>query len=873
MCYDVPEETKEPESKKMAVLKCKLCGGTLRFVPGDTVCECEYCGTRQTLPKIDGEQRAKLYERAERFRRANEFDKAEALYEELLNGDDTDAEAYWCLVLCRWGVEYVEDPGTKKRVPTVNRAQFTSVFDDEDYQSALKYADPPQRELYRQEAEALNGIQKEILAVSQKEAPFDVFICYKETDGQGRRTPDSVLATDVYHRLTNEGLRVFFSRITLEDKLGTAYEPYIFAALNSAKVMVALGTKPEYFNAVWVKNEWSRYLKLVKESGGKKTLVPAYKDMDPYDLPKEFSHLQALDMGKLGFMQDLVHGIKKLIGENRQNTASENGRQTAGKDVAPLVKRVFLFLEDGDFNEAAAYCERILDLEPENALAYLGKLMADLHVKKRTELASLNEPFDDNKNYGKAVRFADEALRGELVSANARIRERTAFNKNKQAYDAAVADMKRASTENGFLSAARRFDAIAGFFDADRLAEECRLKAVAAKKNGVYDDALAKYRTNDVGALDAAEKLFRSIPGWKDADEMAGNCRSKIDSILLREREAKLELERREALEKQEARQRKKRKLRIAAIAAAALALCAGIVLLAVFVIVPSVRRGQAEKYLAEGKYEEAYNILSDLGDREAISRSKYERTKEHIKNGRKEQAFLLLEDLDYQDSARLLDEIRRVPLEEAFVGAYVTFGAYEQDNDTSNGKEPVEWRVLSVEYGRILVTSVYGLDCQPYHTEYEKVTWENCSLRAWLNNDFLNAAFTQAEREKIRNTYLSDEGKYNSDENGNISDQIFLLTGSECEDAFPAFTGLSSVRDMICGITDYAAAQGAARSDKVIADGKMSGRWWLRSIGDDPNNKAYYISDSGSLMYFGASVNDTHVAVRPAMWIETGSP
>ena len=95
--------------------------------------------------------------------------------------------------------------------------------------------------------------------------------------------------------MTNEGFKVFFSRITLEDKLGTAYEPYIFAALNSAKVMVVLGTKPEYFNAVWVKNEWSRYLALIK-AGQKKILIPAYKDMDPYDLPEEFSHLQAQDM-------------------------------------------------------------------------------------------------------------------------------------------------------------------------------------------------------------------------------------------------------------------------------------------------------------------------------------------------------------------------------------------------------------------------------------------------------------------------------------------------------------------------------------------------------------------------------------------------
>ena len=96
------------------------------------------------------------------FRRANEFDKAAGLFEQILNEDGTDAEAYWSLVLCRYGVEYVEDPKTHRRAPTVNRAQFTSIFDDEDYKSALKYADSYQRSIYEEEAAEINEIQNRI---------------------------------------------------------------------------------------------------------------------------------------------------------------------------------------------------------------------------------------------------------------------------------------------------------------------------------------------------------------------------------------------------------------------------------------------------------------------------------------------------------------------------------------------------------------------------------------------------------------------------------------------------------------------------------------------------------------------------------------
>ena len=395
----------------MITFKCKMCGGDLTFEPGASVAECPYCGTNQTLPKLDDDKRANLYDRANHFRRQNEFDKAMAIYEQVLAEDRTDAEAYWSLVLCRYGIEYVEDPASHKRVPTVNRVQYASILADEDYKSALQFADTAQRSVYEAEANAIAEIQKGILDISRKEAPFDVFICYKETDANGRRTPDSVLANDMYHQLTKEGFKVFFSRITLEDKIGTAYEPYIFAALNSAKVMVVLGTKPEYFNAVWVKNEWSRYLALIR-NGADKTLVPAYRDMDPYDLPEEFAHLQAQDMGKLGFMQDLIRGIKKILQKDapKPQTVAQPTVTATANNVAPLLKRAFMFLEDGDFARADDFCEQVLNLDPENGRAYLGKLMVDLQVRRESDLKNQPQPFDGESNYQKIMRFGDDVL-------------------------------------------------------------------------------------------------------------------------------------------------------------------------------------------------------------------------------------------------------------------------------------------------------------------------------------------------------------------------------------------------------------------------------------------------------------------------------
>ena len=395
----------------MAVFKCKMCGASLEIAAGATVIQCEYCSTQQTLPKLDDDKRANLYDRANHFRRSNEYDKAMAIYEQILMEDNTDAEAYWSLVLCRFGIEYVEDPATHKRIPTVNRAQLTSIYDDDNYKSALQHADPLQRGIYEKEAHSINEIQKGILAISQKEEPFDIFICYKESDFSGRRTPDSVLAQELYYQLTKEGFKVFFSRITLEDKLGSAYEPYIFAALNSAKIMVVLGTKTEYFNATWVKNEWSRYLALIKQ-GQDKMLIPAYRDMNPYDLPVEFSHLQALDMSKLGFMQDLIHGIKKIMGVRANPDPIPNPKSNAIPQ--DFITRVDKMLKAKDFANVFNVCRSQTQLDPSCAPAYLYQLLAKHKLTSMDELPNVKLPYESSALYHKLYSYADAQLRDQL---------------------------------------------------------------------------------------------------------------------------------------------------------------------------------------------------------------------------------------------------------------------------------------------------------------------------------------------------------------------------------------------------------------------------------------------------------------------------
>lgn len=538
----------------MSVIKCKMCGGDLELIEGSSVAVCEYCGSQQTVPAADNEKKLTLFARANRLRLACEFDKAAGVYESIVADFPTEAEAYWGLVLCRYGIEYVDDPATGKKIPTCHRSSFDSVMEDSDFEQALENADAVARRVYRDEAKAIEELRRGIVEVSGKEPPYDIFICYKETAEDGQRTVDSVIAQDVYDALTEKGYRVFFSRISLEDKLGTEYEPYIFAALHSAKIMLAFGTDYEYYNAVWVKNEWSRYLQLMTKDKSKH-LIPCYKGIDAYDMPKEFAKLQAQDMGKVGAMQDLLRGVDKIMGRDKAVSApTVTGAAATSATVESLLKRAEMFLEDGDWNSADEYCEKVLDITPENAQAYLYKLMVELKVRRIDELQECELPFDDRDNYHKVMRFGDERLKAQLTAAI------------------------------GYIKT--------------RLEDE--------RKDAIYEEAHSKMGGEDASTYSEALALFQSIPEWKDAEEQVEICQRRIKEIQTYERNLQIEKDRQNAV----ARAKRKRTVIIFTCA-----LLVAVVLICVYtaLIKPAMTYKKATSALAAGNYNEAYYAFASI--------------------------------------------------------------------------------------------------------------------------------------------------------------------------------------------------------------------------------------------------------------------
>ena len=751
----------------MPVFKCKMCGGTLEISENQTIATCEYCGTQQTLPKANDEIIANLFNRANNLRLKNEFDKAQEIYEKIINGGSTDPEAYWGVVLCKYGIEYVEDPATYKRVPTCHRTQLESVLTDVDFIAAIEHADDSRKTIYQSEAAEIDRLQKNILQIVHKEKPFDVFICYKETDENGKRTVDSVIANDIYYQLTQEGFKVFYAAITLEDKLGQEYEPYIFVALNSAKVMLVIGTKPEYFDAVWVRNEWSRFLKIIRNDRSK-SLIPCYKDMDAYDLPEEFSHLQAQDMGKIGFINDIVRGIRKLIPSttaettmSKQETVVVNGGNT---DAEPLLKRAYLFLEDGDFASADEYFEKVLDLDPENAKAYVGKMLVELKCKKESALSDRWDRIDGNSNYQKALRFADQKYREILFGYNNGILEKL--------YQQAMGNKEKAQSDKDYQSiAAFLRNKLAGYKDAEEQAKACDRLAADWRLEQQYQQYLQVESNllSDTGVEEADWKSmadrFVELGDYKDARARAAECRARAETVR-QEQEYQAQ---KHAEEERKAKIKRKKKIKkVLAIGTPIVAVCVAFVILLNTVIIPNVKYNQAMKCISAGEYEEGYDILTALGGHsEEINDSKYERALAHMEKGGFAEAVELFEDLEnYKDSKDKVKEAMYAQAEKYlqdknYEQAYEAF--YKAGDFKDSGDRAKEASYLNAQ--ECMEAKDYT---KAYESFYKASDYKDAKQRL---KDFL---VVPSKKVSISSSDEKRTRDYTYDKNGNLTKETF---------------------------------------------------------------------------------------------------
>ncbi len=313
------------------------------------------------------------------------------------------------------------------------------------------------------------------------------------------------------------------------------------------------------------------------------------------------------------------------------------------------------------------------------------------------------------------------------------------------------------------------------------------------------------------------------------------NEKRKSEEAKARAQQARLEaeanqLERERLAEKKRIEKSRRSKARRKKILTIFLAISAffALVALTVTVIIPSVKYNSAVKAVEEQRYEDAYLTFKSL--------------------------------YKFKDSQAKASALVKEHPNVAQVGDIIYFGTYEQDNNFSNGKEEIEWKVLEKdENGRMLVVSKYALDCRNYHSSVKQITWEDSDIRSWLNNDFCSNAFSSSEKSAVKT--VTNENTGNSDFNvsgGNeTSDKIFLLSIDEAKRYLP------NNIDRMCQATKYAESKGTELDSLT-----HNCRWWLRSPGSTLYSAASVKID-GFILNMGTPVSVDKAFLRPAMWIE----
>ncbi len=306
--------------------KCKLCGEPLDITKavGGAV-QCGYCGTMYTLPKETADDRLlNFLDSGELSLDKGDFEGAMTSYSKAAEIDGNEPEAHFGKALSKFKVRYIKDEVANRLQPICYEVTDKKFSDDPDYMRAYMKATPEQRAVYEEKAKDIDYIQSEFYNLKQSGLDYDCFICVKVTDDNTKlRTADYKYADDIYFALKKK-YKPFFSERELTNVTGADYEARILYALYSSECMLVVCGDEEYLQTKWVKNEYSRFLKLVNDSEKETDSIAIAFTGKPIErLPGRNGKLQGIDLGKLGALSRVEEFVDSHTPAARAKRAAE----------------------------------------------------------------------------------------------------------------------------------------------------------------------------------------------------------------------------------------------------------------------------------------------------------------------------------------------------------------------------------------------------------------------------------------------------------------------------------------------------------------------------------------------------------------------
>ena len=622
---------------------------------------------------------------------------------------------------------------------------------------------------------------------------------------------DSERVLPILDAMQRAGFRVWYDTGI---EAGTEWPAYIEESLEKSSVVIAF-LSPHSVESVNCRNEINYALLKQKEM-----LVIYLEDTElRYGLGLQLNSLQSLfkfrHQTERSFIDELLKAqilqdCKKSGGsfeEMRRMNVKNGKRKTVLKTVLITPEKQ----EDPAITESERKYNNAVDLIAEERYeeAITAFEMLNGYKDSNEKIAECNTAILENK-YENAVALMDDGKYAEAIAAfellgvykdsTEKIAEcNTALSENE--YDHAVALMN----EKKYAEAIAIFETLDGYKDSNAKIAKCN-KGIA--RIGQYDRAVALM---DAGKYAEAKVVFETFDGYKKSNEKIAECNAAI-------LESKYD---------------------------------------------------QAVAWMNEGKYVEAGAVFESLnGYKDSYAKSKtckaanslykqYREALDLVDRKKYRAAYAIFTTLGtYGDSVEKAKKLKFLLDKKNFlaqfkIGNTVKFGSYPQRNDE---KEDIEWQVLDIKDGKALLLSTYALDCKKYNTSFTNVMWGTCTLRKWLNQDFLNTAFSEDEKAMIPTVTVSPLNGRNS--TAAAQDQVFLLSITEAMRFFP------NDRVRVCKPTEFAVANGA-----YVNGDTGNCWWWLRSPGFNPSY-ASFVDDDGAVSSYGGTVLININAIRPALWV-----
>ena len=399
-------------------LKCKTCGEPLNPALADSgVIVCGICGYATILPKEDTSDRVReLLSHGDSYLDTGKFDDAYTMFARASEEDREEPEAYFGMALAEFRIQYVNDlkDDGKRRLQAIVHAITPDNFcDNLNYRRALNCATDAQRKEYERRAYDIDYIRDQFFKFKNAGLNYDCVLCLKVTDDATKlKTPETRVAEEICTYLRRKGFKPFYSEQVLESVTGGDYEAHILYALHTAECMVIICYDEAHLLTKWVRNEYTRFLKLVNdEEKESDSITIVFGDRPIEKLPGKNGKIQGI-RGKAGDMLERVYHfverhtpearLRKEAEEQAQKEAEEKrvaqmieqkmrqaSLNTAGvpaQPVAPLLTRAAQELSMGRLDKANEYYNKVLDIKPECGDAWFGMMLLEFDCANEQEL-------------------------------------------------------------------------------------------------------------------------------------------------------------------------------------------------------------------------------------------------------------------------------------------------------------------------------------------------------------------------------------------------------------------------------------------------------------------------------------------------------